>query len=97
LALINAFGWIIVPIFMATQYSYRLTVIPDALQGRVNSVFKLVAFGGEPISLALTGFLLQTVGPVTTVVLITVPQVMLAIVALGNRKLRTVGYLADAR
>jgi hypothetical protein len=57
----------------AHQYSYRLTVIPDVLQGRVNSVFKLVAFGGEPISLALTGFLLRVVGPVTTVIVITVP------------------------
>jgi MFS family permease len=97
LAAANAFGWVIVPIFMATQYSYRLAVIPDALQGRVNSVFKLAAFGGQPISLALTGFLLQVVGPVETVILITIPQVILAVFALGNRRLRSAGYLVLAR
>jgi predicted MFS family arabinose efflux permease len=88
LGLVNAFGFIVLPVYMGTQYSYRLTLIPDELQGRVNSVFKLVAFGVQPVSLALTGALLQWFGPVTTIWLIFVPQVVLATCATLNRPLR---------
>ena len=88
LGIVNAFGFIVLPVYMGTQYSYRLTAIPDALQGRVNSVFKLIAFGVEPLSLALTGALLQWLGPHTTVWLISVPQIALAVLATFNRSLR---------
>ena len=88
LGLVNAFGFVVLPVYMGTQYSYRLTLIPDELQGRVNSVFKLIAFGGQPLSLALTGALLQWFGPVTTIWLIFAPQVVLAAWATFNRPLR---------
>jgi MFS family permease len=88
LGLVNAFGFIVLPVYMGTQYSYRLTLIPDELQGRVNSVFKLVAFGAQPVSLALTGALLQWFGPITTIWLIFAPQVVLAAFATLNRPLR---------
>jgi MFS family permease len=88
LGLVNAFGFIVLPVYMGTQYSYRLTLIPDELQGRVNSVFKLVAFGVEPLSLALIGALLQWFGPSTTIWLIFAPQVVLAVFATLNRPLR---------
>lgn len=88
LGLVNAFGFIVLPIYMGTQYAYRLTLIPDELQGRVNSVFKLIAFGVEPLSLALTGALLQWFGPDATIWLIFAPQVVLAIFTTANRHLR---------
>ena len=47
--------------------SYRLPLIPDALQGRVNSSFRLLAFGFQPLGSALAGFLIQSVGPVGAV------------------------------
>ena len=49
------------------QFSYRSAIIPDELQGRVNSVFRLIAFGGQPLGLALTGVLIQKVGVIQTV------------------------------
>jgi predicted MFS family arabinose efflux permease len=89
LAVANAIGWVIVPIHNITQLSYRLKVVPDALQSRVNSVYRLIAFGGQPIALALTGLLLQAVGPVATVWLITLPQFLLVLAAtLWGRQLR---------
>lgn len=89
LALANAIGWIVVLIHGITQLSYRLTTVPDPLQGRVNSVYRLIAFGGQPVALALTGLLLQRFGPVTTVWLITLPQAALVFATtLG-------GYLRD--
>lgn len=91
----NILGWLIVPIVMGTQYSYRLTVIPDELQGRVQSVFKLMAFGSQPISLALTGLLVQAFGPVATLWIIFVPQMVLSGIANLNRRLRHTPRIAE--
>jgi hypothetical protein len=49
------------------QFSYRLRLIPDALQGRVNSVYRLGAYGGQSLGLALGGMLVQQLGAGTTV------------------------------
>mgnify|MGYP000455671856 CR=1 FL=1 len=50
------------PIFNVTQFSHRLTLIPDQLQGRVNSTFRLFAFGFNPLGAALSGLLIERVG-----------------------------------
>ncbi len=50
------------PIYNVVQFSYRLALIPDKLQGRVNSAFRLVAFGFNPAGAALSGFLIERVG-----------------------------------
>lgn len=81
-------SFIVVPIYMSVQFGYRLAIIPDELQGRVNSVFRLLAFGSEPIGLAITGLLLQAIGPVGTVLLMFVPQGILAIVATLSKHFR---------
>jgi MFS family permease len=88
LGIVTALSFIIVPIYMSVQFGYRLALIPDHLQGRVNSVFRLIAFGSEPIGLALTGILLQAFGPVTTVLVLFVPQFILSIAATFNKHLR---------
>lgn len=84
----TALSFIIVPIYMSVQFGYRLALIPDHLQGRVNSVFRLIAFGSEPIGMALTGILIQVIGPVPTVLVLFVPQFILSIAATFNRQLR---------
>jgi MFS family permease len=94
LGVANAAGYIIIPIYMGSVYSYRVAMIPDALQGRVNSVFRLIAFGSQPISLAVTGWLLQTIGPVPTVLVTFVPQLGLAVWATLNAHIRTAPSLA---
>ncbi|HEV2580679.1 MAG TPA: MFS transporter [Ktedonobacteraceae bacterium] len=76
-----AASFIVVPIYMSVQFGYRLSVIPDQLQGRVNSVFRLIAFGSEPVGMAITGFLLQAIGPIPAVLVLFVPQGILAMVA----------------
>ena len=84
----NMIGFIIVPIYIVTQYSYRLRVVPDALMGRVNSVFRLIAFGSEPLSLAIAGALVEGFGPMISVIIIFVPQLLLAVIATANKRLR---------
>nr|MBA3825308.1 MFS transporter [Ktedonobacterales bacterium] len=88
LALANFLGFMIVPMYLVTQYAYRLQRIPDHLQGRVNSVFRLIAFGAEPLSLAMTGALLQWLGPAATVVVIALPQIALSVVVTAYPRLR---------
>jgi len=70
------------------QFGYRLALIPDQLQGRVNSVFRLIAYGSEPVGLAVTGILLQAFGPITTVLVLFVPQFILSFAAMFNKGLR---------
>src|SRR5579859_2936072 len=84
----TALSFIIVPIYMSVQFGYRLALIPDHLQGRVNSVFRLIAYGSEPIGLAVTGVLIQVIGPVPTVLVFFVPQFILSIAATFNQQLR---------
>jgi predicted MFS family arabinose efflux permease len=88
LGIATALSFIIVPIYMSVQFGYRLALIPDHLQGRVNSVFSLIAFGSEPLGLAVTGVLIQLIGPVPTVLVLFVPQLILSVAATFNKQLR---------
>ena len=88
LGIANTLSFIIVPIFLGTQYAYRLGQIPDGLQGRVNSVFRLIAFGSGPLGLAVTGILLQKLGPVPTVWITFAPQILLCLAATFHPALR---------
>lgn len=47
------------------QVTYRLAVIPDALQGRVNSTYRLASYTGVTIGTAAGGILLAALGPRT--------------------------------
>ncbi len=88
LGLITALLFFITPFYNTVYISYRLTLTPDALRGRVNSVSRLIGFGLAPIGLALTGILLQVSGPQMTVMLLVVVQVVLAVVATMNMPIR---------
>ena len=88
LGVATALSFIVVPIYMSLHFGYRLSVIPDHLQGRVHSVFRLIAFGSEPIGLALTGLLVQALGPVKAVLILFVPQLVCAIVATLSKHFR---------
>src|SRR5207245_1513663 len=76
------------PIYNVVQFSYRSAIIPDELQGRVNSVFRLIAFGGQPLGLALTGVLIQKIGVIQTVFICAFGMVAFALAATLNRHVR---------
>ncbi len=92
----NALGFYFVPISGGTQFSYRLLVLPDQLQARVNSVFRLALFGGQTLGFVVTGALLERYGPVATVWITLVPAVLLALYTGADRSLAAAGRLADA-
>ena len=87
----------VITVYGVVQFSYRLALIPDELQGRVNSVFRLVVFGGDPIGLALTGILLQTLGVIATVLILTASLLVLAIASTLNPHVRYALPLAQVQ
>jgi len=88
LGIVAFFSFISAPIYNVVQFSYRSALIPDTLQGRVNSVFRLIAFGGQPIGLALIGWLLQSIGVTLTIIFCIAVLVLLAILATINTHVR---------
>jgi MFS family permease len=62
LGVIAAILFSISPIYNVVQFSYRLALIPDKLQGRVNSTFRLLAYGFQPMGNALAGIMLERLG-----------------------------------
>ncbi len=88
LAAITAAAYGVTPIFFVAQYSYRLARIPDEMQGRVNGVFRLFQFVGQPLGLALAGLLSQFIGPVCTVLVFAALLLALALSITLNRQLR---------
>ncbi|MBV8211254.1 MAG: MFS transporter [Burkholderiaceae bacterium] len=76
------------PIYNVVQFSYRLALIPNELQGRVNSAFRLLAFGFNPIGAALSGWLLEYAGTGAAVAAFTLCCLGLALVANLNRHVR---------
>jgi predicted MFS family arabinose efflux permease len=69
LGVIGAGQFVLGPIYNVVSVGYRLALIPDELQGRVNSSFRLLAFGFQPLGAALTGLALQYLSVITTIYL----------------------------
>jgi len=95
LGVVFALLYFIGPIYNVVQFSYRLALIPDALQGRVNSTFRLLAFGMMPIGAALSGFLIERAGVIAAVVVFSLWYVILAIMTTLNRHVRAARSLGE--
>lgn len=92
LGLITALTFTLGSVYTVTQFSFRLAQIPDALQGRVNSVFRLVAFLGPPLGSVITGALLQFLGVTPTLLIYTALLVVVSLLATFNKPLRQATY-----
>jgi MFS family permease len=97
LGLLLAVSFCTSPIYNVVQMSYRMAIIPDELQGRVNSMFRLIAFGGQPLGLALTGILIQRTGVVTTILICAIGMVGFAIAATVNAHVRRARPLSEVQ
>ncbi|HUS14466.1 MAG TPA: MFS transporter [Chloroflexia bacterium] len=88
LGLLSALAFITTPIYNVVQFSHRMALIPDALQGRVNSTFRLLAFGFQPLGAALAGVLLENIGSTSTVLAYGAIIFLLSIVVTFNTHVR---------
>jgi MFS family permease len=76
------------PIEDVQYFSYRLALIPEALRGRVIAVCRMFPGLLRPLGLVLTGVLLQSIGPVPTLLLSGCCMVLLALLMTSNRHIR---------
>jgi MFS family permease len=97
LGVLACIDFIVGPIYNVVQFSYRSAIIPDELQGRVNSVFRLIAFGGQPLGLALTGVLIQNIGVIGTVLICAICMAAFALAATLNKDVRNAQPLKEIR
>jgi Transmembrane secretion effector len=70
------------------QFSYRMSLIPDALQGRISSIIRLLLYGSLPLGLAVAGFFIEHVGAVTTVLALGGGLVAVAVAASLHPRIR---------
>jgi MFS family permease len=89
LGIIAAFSFMTTPVYNVVQFSYRISLIPEELQGRVNSTFRLLAFGFQPIGLALGGIMLQWLGVLPTLAFYSGVLLLLAVATTLNTHVRT--------
>ena len=95
LGVVSALLYMTGPVYNVVQFSYRLALIPDALQGRVNSTFRLIAFGFLPLGAAAGGFLLEHIGTTATVAVLAALHVLLALATTFNRHVRDARPLGE--
>lgn len=86
--------FVAMPSYDTIQLSYRLALIPGALQGRVNSVFRLVAQGMRPLGLALTGVLIERWDIAGTTLALCVWLALIALLTTLNTHVRRAPALA---
>lgn len=79
---------VIDPIYDVAQFSRRAVLIPDELQGRVNSAYRLLALSTPPLGYFLAGLLLQIAGPRPTILAFLSALLLLAVLVSTNRALR---------
>jgi hypothetical protein len=83
------------PIYDVAQFSYRAAIIPDALQGRVNSSYRLLALSTPPLGYFLAGLLLQSAGAHSTILVFLACLLLLALIATLSRPIARSGQPAD--
>lgn len=76
-------------VYDVTWPSYRMALIPDALQGRVTAVLRLASALMQPIGLLLTGVLIQRIGPAATLYMLSAGIALLALVVTLSPVVRT--------
>lgn len=84
------------PLWDVSVGGYQLRVTPDRLQGRTQSVYRLLALGAIPLALVLVGSLLETIGATATIVAAACTMSVVALVALTSRAVRDVPETATA-
>jgi predicted MFS family arabinose efflux permease len=87
--------YVMAPVYNVVQFSRRIAMIPDALQGRVNSIFRLLAFGFHPLGAAVGGVLLEHAGPEWTVAVFGACYAVVAVLTVLSREVRHAPALAQ--
>ena len=85
------------PVYNVVQLSRRLAMIPDGLQGRVNSAFRFAANVLYPVGAVVCGALAERVGATATALAFAAVMAALALAAASSRVVRLEGLGATPR
>ncbi|EFH83255.1 MFS transporter [Ktedonobacter racemifer] len=95
LGLIGALMSFALVIFDVTQLSYRASIIPDSIFGRVTSSIRLLTVGAISLGAAIAGIMLQLFGPINTVYSFSAYLFVLALLTTLNKDIRQAGSLSE--
>jgi hypothetical protein len=79
------------PVYNVVQLSRRLAMIPDGLQGRVNSAFRFAANVLYPVGAVLCGWLAEHQGAGVAAAVFTVVMAALTVAAAASKVIRREG------
>lgn len=96
LGLVAALSFMLITIYNVLSISYRLALIPEELQGRVNSAFRFLAFAFKPIGMTVCGLLLDRFGTTPTIVLFSLWLAVLAFLTTFNQDIRQARPIGQA-
>jgi MFS family permease len=88
LSILTAVIFFLGPIYNVVNSSYRLALVPDELQARVNSAVRMISFATTPLGVAATGFLIQTIGPNATALVGTGVLILMALLVTASQSVR---------
>lgn len=88
LTLISLCAHIVGPIYNIVQYSHRIELIPDKLQGRGNAAYRMIAMGAFPLGSALVGVLIERFGTGVAIACFAVWQLGFALSAVLSQQLK---------
>ena len=87
LALITVALFAIVPFYEITNATYTLSVVPDAIRGRITGLTRMVRSGANSLGFFITGALLHVAGSISTIIIFSFLLLVLALAALFYKPL----------
>ncbi len=87
--------FVFLPSVNATVIGYRVAVVPDRLTGRVNSIARTIALSGAPLGPLAAGVMLASLSARSTVAVLAVLLLALALVASASPSIRAAPSLTE--
>ena len=82
------------PVYNVVQFSHRIALIPQGLEGRVNAGYRFIAHALNPAGAALCGVLIERLGAGYSLTFFATVFALLALAALCSRTIRNEPTLA---
>jgi MFS family permease len=95
LGLVYGAMFVAYPTWSALHWAYFAALVPDQLQGRVQSIATLLSLGPVPFGVLLVGFSLQWIGSAATVWSIFGLMLLASFIALRSKEIRDVPQLHE--
>jgi predicted MFS family arabinose efflux permease len=76
------------PVYNVVQFSHRIALIPQGLEGRVNAGYRFIAHALNPVGAALCGVMIERAGAGRTLAFFASVFGLLALAALSSRTIR---------